>query len=323
MILSDVPVIIEARINEYTPRRAGNPNVPYSPEEIIKDAVSVWEAGASIVHWHARDPETGAPSHDADLYRQVIEGLREKTDLLLYPTLGANTAPHVEERVRHVLAVQDDPRLRVDVVPVDFGPINLDLWDPERAAFRTYDRVYTNTRGSLKEVLEIFRERDIFVAAVCWDAGQIRTALRFREMGLLGPRTLWELVFGSDRLPVGFDLNPLGLHALVADLPAGEPWLVECGLGDVFPLAALAITLGGHVAFGLGDHTYTRFGAPTNADLVRRVAALAETIGRPVATPAQTREILGLAPRPDLPSGSAGSRRAPIRRRLSRARPPG
>ncbi|HEX2170896.1 MAG TPA: 3-keto-5-aminohexanoate cleavage protein [Dehalococcoidia bacterium] len=291
------PLIIEARVNEYTSRRAGNPNVPYSPEEIVNDAVAVWEAGASIVHWHARDPETGAPSHDPGLFRDVIAGLRDRTDLLIYPTLGANTAPAVSDRVSHILAVQDDPILRVDIVPVDFGPSNLDAWDPARTQFRTYDRVYNNTRGSLKEVLEVFREHDIFVASVCWDAGQIRTALRFREMGLLGPRTLWEIVFGSDRLPVGFGISVLGLQALVAEIPPGEPWLVECVLGDVFPLAALAIVLGGHVAIGLGDFSYTRLGAPTNADLVRRLAALSETLGRPVATPAQTRDLLGLPAR--------------------------
>lgn len=292
-----LPVIIEARINEYTPRRAGNPNVPYSPDEIVKDAVAVWEAGASILHWHARDPETGAPAHDPELYLAVIEGVRAQTDLLLYPTLGANTAPTVEDRVRHVVAAQEKPALGVDLVPVDFGPINLDLWDAERRQFRTYDRLYTNTRGSLKEVLEVFQAQNLSVAAVCWDAGQIRTALRFREMGLLGKPALWELVFGGDRIPTGFGTSALGLQALVAELPPGEPWLVECILGDVFPLGALSIALGGHVALGLGDYGYPRFGTPTNADLVRRVAALAETIGRPVATPAQTREMLGLTGR--------------------------
>ncbi len=121
-------------------------------------------------------------------------------------------------------------------------------------------------------------------------------------MGLLSRRTLWELVFGSERLPVGFGTNPLGLQALVAEIPDGAPWLVECALGDVLPLAALAILLGGHVAIGLGDFSYPRFGTPTNAELVRRVAQLAETLGRPVATPAQTRHLLGLPARTDLPT---------------------
>ena len=78
---NQVPLIIECRCNEIT-MRGDNPALPYSSKEIIKEAVRAWEAGASIFHWHGRDPETGKPRNDVELYLEVIQGIREQTDLL-------------------------------------------------------------------------------------------------------------------------------------------------------------------------------------------------------------------------------------------------
>jgi 3-keto-5-aminohexanoate cleavage enzyme len=287
------PVIIELRCNE-TAYKIDRPNLPYSPEEIVRDAVAARKAGASILHWHARDPETGEPDNDVALYEAIYRGVRERTDLLLHPTLGYITQIDVAERVRHVLAVNDDPELRVDLAPVDFGSINVDYWDPEKKDFATKDLVYYNPRGRLEATLRIFKENGVRVVAVAWNVGQMRTARCFREMDLLPEPTLWELVFTGGVMPEGTAPSMAALLAMVEQVPEGEPWTVICWNGDVTHLAAWAITLGGHVSIGLGDHHYARFGTPTNADLVRRVAEMAGTLGRPVASPGQTREILGI-----------------------------
>ncbi|MBD2607597.1 3-keto-5-aminohexanoate cleavage protein [Scytonema hofmannii FACHB-248] len=292
----ELPLIIECRCNEIT-HRQDNPALPYSPKEIIREAVRAWEAGASIFHWHGRDSETGKPRNEVELYLEVIQGIREQTDLLIHPTLGYITQNQVEDRVRHILAVNDDPVLRVDMVPVDFGSLNVDFWNPQVKQFTSYDQVYINTRENLRAVLEVFKQHNLYVSSVCWDVGQMRTARCFQEMGLLPRETLWEFVFTGEVMPAGAAPTISGLQAFVAEVPAGNQWLALCWNGDVMRVAAWAITLGGHVGIGLGDYAYTRFGKPHNGELVEKVAKMAHTLGREVATPAQTREILKMLPR--------------------------
>jgi uncharacterized protein (DUF849 family) len=296
MMNGELPLIIECRCNE-TAHRADNPAFPYSPQEIVREAVRAWEAGASIFHWHGRDPESGKPRNDIELYLEVIQGIREKTDLLIHPTLGYITQSRVEDRVRHILAVNDDPVLRVDMAPVDFGSVNVDYWEPQAKQFSTYDQVYVNSRANLMAVLEVFKKHNVYVSSVCWDVGQIRTARCFQEMGILPRNTLWEFVFTGEVMPTGAMPTISGLQAFMDAIPPGDPWLVLCWNGDVMRLASWAITLGGHVGIGLGDDPYTRFGKPHNGQLVEMVAKMAHTLGREVATPAQAREILKMPTR--------------------------
>ncbi len=293
---NELPVIIECRCNEIA-NREDNPALPYSPKEIIREAVRAWEAGASIFHWHGRDPDSGKPRNEVELYLEVIQGIREQTDLLIHPTLGYITQNQLEDRVRHILAVNDDPLLRVDMAPVDFGSLNVDFWNPQAKQFTSYDQVYVNTRENLKAVLQVFKEHNIYVSSVCWDVGQMRTARCFQEMGLLPQETLWEFVFTGEVMPAGATATIPGLQAFVAEVPADNQWLALCWNGDVMRVAAWAITLGGHVGIGLGDYAYTRFGKPHNGELVDKVAKMAHTLGREVATPTQTREILKMPPR--------------------------
>ena len=293
-VVTDKPVIIEARLNEFALRSAGNPNVPYSTKEIIEDGCRAWEAGASILHWHVRDPQTGAPRNDAELHLEVLEGLHARTDALLHPTLGYISQSGIEERVKHIRAADASPKTYADLVPVDFGTFNIDLWNPEKRDWESLDAAYNNPRSYLKGILETFKAMHKNVLTICWDTGQARTARKFQEMGLLQRNTLWELFTGGDQLPGIAGISMLTLQSLVAEVEPGAEWLVAAYHGDVFPLAAWGITLGGHVAIGLGDFPYTRFGAPTNAELIRRVADLANTLGRPVAKSADVRRMLRL-----------------------------
>lgn len=295
--MRDDPLVIEVRCNESTVRGA-NPHLPYSSEEIVREAVRSHDAGAAMIHWHGRDAVTGAPDNSVELYREVEEGIRAATDLITKPTLGYLSQRGVEDRVKHVRALAGDPRLRFDAVPVDFGSMNIDTWEPEAQRFVPGDGVYVNSRRDIASVLGVFGDLSAFVTTVCWDVGQIRTALRFREAGLAPSTTLWEFVFTGDTRPSSAGTNVHALNAMIAEIPPGEPWQLLCYGGDVLPLAALAVVLGGHVAIGLGDHDYARFGTPHNGELVARVAQLADTLGRPVAGPARARELLGMPPLP-------------------------
>ncbi|MFB2892679.1 3-keto-5-aminohexanoate cleavage protein [Aerosakkonemataceae cyanobacterium BLCC-F50] len=300
MMNSELPLIIECRCNDMDYRK-DNSEFPYSPKEIIREAVRAWEAGASIFHWHGRDTVSGKWLNDVELYLEVIEGIREKTDLIVDPTLGyVTTKNSASERVRHILAAVADPALGVDMVPLEFGSFNVDFWEPETKQFTTYDQVYSNSRDRIREVLQKLNEHNIFVSTVCWDIGQIRTALCFQEMGIHSKNTLWELVFTGEIIPSGFLPTLPNLQAAISSIPSDAQWLVMCWNGDVMPLASWAITLGGHVGIGLGDWPYSRFGKPHNGELVDKIVKMAETLGREVATPAQAREILKMPQRSKL-----------------------
>src|SRR5689334_11495228 len=100
-------VVIDVRINEYAMRRT-NPHVPYSPEEIAAAALQCGREGATMIHYHARDPETGAPSVDAEAYADTARRIKKDSDLLIMPTLGAATLPSPKDRIAHVLSMAAD-----------------------------------------------------------------------------------------------------------------------------------------------------------------------------------------------------------------------
>jgi 3-keto-5-aminohexanoate cleavage enzyme len=284
--------IIELRANEFT-RRSACPAVPLGPDEIVADALEAQRAGASILHWHARDPDTGREVGAAAPYVAVCRGVRAHSDMLLHPTLGSVLEQDATVRTRQIAEVLADPSGRIDLVPVDFGSINVDLWDAGNRRFRTEDRMYLNPRQNLRRMLETFRDLGVAVVSVCWTVGHVRTARCFQQMGLLDA-ALWQLVFTGESLPDGTAPTRAGLDAMVEHLPAGEPWSVMCLGADIRELASWAIGMGGHVATGLGDWPYPRLGSPRNAEVVADLAELVEHAGRSVATPAEARALLGL-----------------------------
>ena len=153
-----------------------------------------------------------------------------------------------------------------------------------------------NTTGALTQFAETFLEYGVKPAVACWAAPFIRTLDPFFEMGLLAEPT-WVLLVHSDHGVLGaHPPTPAGLRAFLDFMPADRSieWSVCAKPGNLFATAAQAIQLGGHVSIGIGDHPYTELGAPTNAELVRRVVHLAESIGREVATPDEARQMLGV-----------------------------
>ncbi|MGH2551245.1 MAG: 3-keto-5-aminohexanoate cleavage protein [Thermomicrobiales bacterium] len=289
---TSTPLIIELRCNE-SAMRTSNPTIPYTPDEIAAEAVRAQAAGASILSWHARVPETGEHDHRrVDLYLETAEKIHRETDLLLMPTLGNLVSKSIETRLAHVIEASKKPSTWIDLGPVDFGTVNIDRWDPVKRQFFPGDAVYLNTRSAIAETLNLLRKTGTYVVTVVWDVAQVRTALLFQEAGLLQRETFWVFPFSSDARPAASNAEIHALLAMIAAVPAGAQWQVLCTQGDIMTLAAWSITLGGHVAVGLGDYDYPRFKNVTNVSLLNRVTQMAETVGRPIATPAQAREIL-------------------------------
>lgn len=288
-------LIIEVRINEYASRNR-NANVPFSPAEICEEALQCWRAGASIVHYHARDAHSGAPSAQAEVYADTARRIRDKSDLLVMPTLGAWTLPSPEARMSHIVEMASDPATKPDFAPIDMGTSNVDVFDTRARRFMSDDTVYMNTTKTLQFFARTIREAGVRPVAVLWNVSAIRVTTAFVEAGLFDQPLYAEVVLTEGGLFAGNPGTVRGLEGMIDFMPAHPhfEWTVMCVGGNLFPIVGAAIERGGHIAIGLGDYPYAEFGTPRNAELVERVALMARQVGREVATPTEARRILGV-----------------------------
>ena len=288
-------LVIEVRGNEYTSRRA-NPHIPFSPEEIAADAAECREAGASIYHFHAREPGSGAPAYDVASYGDSIRRIRAACDLLVNPTLGAVTVPDPKQRASVIPALAQDAATRPDLAPVDLASLNIDPWDAEKSRFLVEDLVYATSVAGLREIVATIRAAGVLPQAVLWNVGSARLLGAFLELGVFATPVAAQLTLSSSILSA-HPGSVRGLNALADFLPARAPmlWTLNNGGGSLLPLVAAAIERGGHIAIGLGDYAYPELGQPTNAALVREVARIARACGRELAEPKEVREALSLS----------------------------
>jgi uncharacterized protein (DUF849 family) len=305
-------VAIEVRINEYTMRDV-NPHVPWTPEEIAADAAACAEAGAAIVHFHARDPSSGAASTDAGLYGDTVRRIRQACDLVVMPTLGANTVPDPADRVAPLLDIAREAATRPDLAPIDLGSFNLDPYDPVSHRFRAEELVYHNPVGALRHLAAAITGAGVRPAAVLWSVGSARLLGALIEVGVLREPLYAQLMLSESLLsthPGTVD----GLRALLGFLPAGfrGEWSVLSVGGNLLPLVGPAVESGGHLAIGLGDYPYLELGGPTNAELVAEVVRLLRALGRRPATPAEVRTALAI-PRAGGPGSGRGRNRSAVR----------
>lgn len=284
-------LIIEVRANEYA-MRDRNCDVPWTAEELGRDAEEARDAGASIIHFHARNAD-GSPTHATSDYAAAIKAIREASDLLVHPTLGQITVSDTSERVRHIRELAADPLLTPDICPIDTGSTNIDIYDQDGRAFRSGDKTYVNTTETLLGFADTFRESGVRPCLVAWGIPFLRTVDAMLEMGRLDDPAYILLYHSEGGLLGAHPATAAGLRAYLDCLPRRNlHWTVGCKGGNLFALAATAIQTGGHVAIGIGDYAYPEMGCPTNAELVREVVRLAKILGREIATPEETRKIL-------------------------------
>lgn len=295
-------LIIAARINEYE-MREGNPNVPWTPAEIAADAKECRDAGAAIVHFHARKPD-GAPEPDPRVCGEIIGCIRDVTDILVYPTLGilARKLPIVQ-RLRPVLDLCAAARTRPDIVPLCLSSPNWDFYDADRKAFRGADHIYINPTDELIGSIEALRTTGVGLECVSWEIGATRRITALHDAGVLPAPIIIAFHLTSGGMLAGHPGTAEGVQAHLDFLPERGPrgryrWAVMNLHGSMLPLAESIIRQGGHVQLGIGDYHYRELGAPTNAELVREVARIAQSCGREIATPAEARQILGLSSTP-------------------------
>jgi len=288
-------LIIEARVNEYAPRER-NPHVPWSRDEIAADARAVRAAGASVVHFHARQAD-GSPEHAYESYRDTVAAIRRSSDVLIHPTLGYVTldAP-AEERLSHVQRMVDEG-VPPDIVPMDMGSTNVSVIGADGQYLPAMEeRVYRNSTATLHYFADHIRAFGLKPYLQIWNVSFMREMHQFFKVGWLDAPVFCEFVCTDNHCIGGHPGTPKGLQALIDFLPEGVPveWTVCNYGGNLLPLVAQAIAQGGHVSIGLGDYHYNELGQPTNAELVARVVDIAHSLGREVATPQEARQMLGM-----------------------------
>lgn len=297
--MSSPPVIIEAAINGAT-QKARNPHVPTSPEEIAADALVCLEHGAAIVHNHV-DVPMAPPAETAERqaagWRPVLEA---RPDALLYPTIGLGG--RAEDRFGHIPLLVESCGLRVSIL--DPGSVNLGAVGDDGIPGGGFDFIYANDFGLIRHAVEICERHRLGPSIACFEPGFVRTVLAYRRAGRLPAGAFVKLYFGGSFDYLGgrpggasFGLPPTekALDAYLEMLEGTDlPWAVAVIGGDVVEtgMARMALERGGHVRVGLEDYAGPR--TPSNAELVDEATALAHATGRPIATPAEATQILGL-----------------------------
>ncbi|MFB6785601.1 3-keto-5-aminohexanoate cleavage protein [Streptomyces olivaceus] len=274
-----------------------SPHVPVTPEQIAKSAVEAAGAGAAVVHIHVRDPETGDPSRDPKLYREVVERVKETgTDIVINLTagMGGDLVIDPDDPLTHlpgtdlVSGLERLPHvedLLPDICTLDCGSLN----------FGDGSNLYVSTPDMLRAGARRIQELGVRPELEIFDTGQLWFAKQLLAEGLLDDPTVFQLCMG---IPWGAPADPGVLQSMVNMLPDGARW-ASFALGRMqMPWVAQSILLGGHVRVGLEDNLYLGKGnKATNAQLVERAVAITESIGARVATPDEARATLGLKPR--------------------------
>ncbi len=278
------PVIISAALTGVAANRKQCPAIPYTPAEIAAEAVSAAQAGAAIVHIHAREDD-GQPSWRVDVFARIAELIRAESDVLLNFSTGA-IGLSVEERLDHITQV------RPDIGALNMGSMNYAIYGKKSRTFHL-DAVFANPFRDIIAFLEAMNGAGVRPELECFDIGHVASVAPLLDLGHLRPPLQFSLIHGVlGGTPATVD----GLVAMVRTLPPGANWQAIAVRLEQWPILAAALALGGHVRVGLEDNYHLARGevADSNAALVEKAVRMASDIGRPVATVAETREILKL-----------------------------
>lgn len=254
--------------------RQDTPYIPLTPEEIVQQTYEAYQAGASIVHLHVRDNE-GKPTQDAQIFKKVVKMIRERCpDMIIQVSTGGAVWMSAQERLQ---SLESDP----DMATLTTGTVNFG------------NDVFMNSMPMIEEFAVKMREKQIMPEFECFDMGHINNAMQLVKKGIVQGHLHFDFVMG---VPGGIAANARNLVAMVDSLPDGATWSVA-GIGRYeFPMAAMAIAMGGNVRVGLEDNIYISKGvlAKSNAELVEKVVRIAKELNRPIASCQEARQILGL-----------------------------
>ena len=280
------PVVISAALTGVLATRDLCPAIPYTPQEIGEEAKRAADAGAAIVHIHARNPE-GGPEWRVETFAEILTEVRARTDVIVNFSTGAIGIP-VEERVAHIR------ELRPELGALNMGSMNYAIYSEKKKVFY-HDHVFANPFKDIQFFLEAMKAAGVRPELECFDTGHIANTAPLIDMGVLKPPYQFSLIMG---VLGGIPGTTRHLSNQVETLPDGSHWQV-IGIGlNQWPLVAAAIAMGGNVRVGLEDNFYVEEGrmAKSNGELVEKAARVAHDLGRDVASIEEARTILSLSP---------------------------
>lgn len=282
-----------------------SPYLPVTPDQIAESAIEAANAGAAIVHIHARDPETGQPSADLNLYRQIVEKIRaNNNDVIICITTGGGLGMTIEQRIAVV------PEFKPELASMNAGSINWGLfpildkfnefkypWEADMLNM-TRDIVFQNTFKSMEKMCKIFDENGTKPELEVYDTGHLYNIAYLLEKGFIKPPITMQFVTG---ILGGISSTPydiMNLHTTSERLfgKVKYNWSV-IGAGKAeYPDATLALILGGHVRIGMEDNLYLSKGvlAKSNAEMVAKMVRIMNELDLEPATPGEARKILAL-----------------------------
>jgi len=283
------------------------PYLPVTPEQIAEDAVKCVNAGAASIHVHARDPKTGQPSSDPEVYRQIATLIKAKTNAIFVPTTGGTMNMTPQERLRLV------PALKPEMATCNLGSINFSIhpvvdrykdedwknsWEKDFAA-GTKDFIFRNTFGDIEIFYKTMIENNTKPEFEAYDIGHLYNIAFFLRKGIIKPPVWIQFVTGILG-GIGSDLENIMFMKNTADRLIGAQNYKYSAIGAGYPaefnVDCLSMMLGGNVRVGIEDNLFVSKGvlAKGSWELVEKVVRLAKELGREIATPDEARQILGL-----------------------------
>jgi len=294
--------IITAAITGSIHTPSMSPYLPVTPEQIADGAVQAWEAGAAVVHIHARNPETGQPSSDIEVMKRIVSNIRSRCNAIICITTGAGLGMTVEERLKPI------PTLKPELASCNFGSINFNIsrglevvekfkydWEP-RYLEMTKDLIFPNTFKSLEKYLATFAENDTKPEIEIYDTGMIYNLAYMIEKGHINKPVYLQFVLGILGSIMPSPSNLLFLYNTAKEAIGDFIWSV-CSAGRFqMPMCTMGLIMGGNVRVGMEDSLYVEKGvvAKSNAEQVAKIIRIARELSIDTATPDEARKILGL-----------------------------
>lgn len=279
-------IVITASLTGVLATRQQCPYIPYTPKEIALEGKRAVDAGASILHIHARQ-ETGHPAYDIDTYRAIGEEVRNLCpNVIINYSTGAIGISR-DERIHHVTA------LKPDMAALNMGSMNYAIYSPKTKEFY-HDFVFQNPFGDIKFFLEKMKAAGTIPEMEVFDNGHINNAMPLIDMGILQKPLVFSFVMG---VLGGMQITTQNLLHQAASVPQGSYWQA-IGIGrKQWQLLAAAITIDGNIRAGLEDNFYLPEGemAKSNGELIDAAAKMVRMLGREVASIEDTRTMLGIS----------------------------
>jgi uncharacterized protein (DUF849 family) len=278
--------------------------LPYTPDQIAEQAIAASEAGAAILHLHARDPNDGRPSGDPAIFRQFLPRIKQNCDSIVNITTGGAVTMTVEERL--AAATEFSP----EMCSLNMGSMNFALypmarrhkewkfdWE-EQYLLQSDQNIFRNTFRDIEKIYKLMGEgHGVKFEHECYDVGHLYNLAHCVDRGLFKPPIFLQLIFGILG-GIGPDLDNLLFMKRTADKLFGDQylWSVLAGGRHQMNFATVASMLGGNVRVGLEDSLYIGPGkyASSNAEQVTKIRRILEELGHEIASPQEARQMLGL-----------------------------